>query len=337
MNSDSLPENQKVVLLSYPKGTPTVECMAVETEATRPPGDAEIVVRNECVSIDAWIATTLSEGWLHEFMALGGTVTALGVGHVIASNCEGFEVGDAVTGPLGAQTHATLAGGDCQKVDESIAPLSAYLGLLSMTTGLTAYFGIRDVGAVKAGETVVVSAAAGAVGTVVGQMAKIEGARVIGIAGGSAKCKFLTDEVGFDEAIDYKGESIDERLKVLAPEGIDVFFDNVGGEMLDEVLEHIRERARVVICGAISQYGDNSNVYGPKKYLRLAERYARMEGFTVFHFMDRYPEAYANISQWMAEGKIYMPEQIEEGIESFPRALSMLFSGGNTGKLLVKF
>lgn len=267
-DSANLPENQKIVLLEYPEGVPTAACMGVETEPTRAPDAGEVVIKNDSVSIDAWIATTMSKGWLHEFMPLGGTVAALGVGHVIASNFDGLAVGDAVTGPVGAQTYTTLGGEAFQKVDESIAPLSAYLGLLSMTTGLTAYFGILDVGDVKEGETVVVSAAAGAVGTVVGQIAKIKGARVIGIAGGPAKCKFLTEKVGFDEAIDYKGESIDERLKALAPDGIDVFFDNVGGEMLDEVLEHIRERARVVICGAISQYDDNNNIHGPKKYLR---------------------------------------------------------------------
>lgn len=330
-------ENQKIVLLNYPESLPQPENFALETEPAREPGAGEILVAAEYLSIDAWIATTLSPGWLHEYMDLGGTISCMGVGYVVTSNCEGFAEGDAVFGPLGAQTHTTIAGAACQQLDTAIAPISAYLGLLSVTTGLTAFFGVREVCQIKPGDTVVVSAAAGAVGSVVGQIARIEGAgKVIGIAGGPDKCRFLTEDIGFDAAIDYKGDNVEERLKEIAPEGVDVFFDNVGGEILDAVLENISERARVVICGAISQYGDNANIYGPKKYLRLAERNARLEGFTVFPYADRYPEAMAEIGQWMADGKIKIQEQMEEGIESFPRALSMLFTGGNTGKLLVK-
>lgn len=330
-------ENSKIVLRSYPTALPTANDLGLDIEEARAPVEGEIQVAVDAVSIDAWIGTTLSPGWFHEMIPLGSTVPALGVGKVVASNSAAFAVGDTVFGAVGAQTISTLSDQSCSKVDASKVPLSSYLGLLSPTTGFTAYFGIREVGHIKEGDIVLVSAAAGAVGSTAGQMARIEGAKtVIGIAGGADKCRFLVEKAGFDAAIDYKNQSVDERLKELAPHGIDVFFDNVGGEMLDTVLSHIRDRARVVICGAISQYADNNKVYGPRRYLRLAERYARMEGFTAFHFEDRYAEAAADIAQWMLDGKISLHEQVENGIESFPRALEMLFNGGNTGKLIVK-
>lgn len=329
-------KNKKVVLDRYPEALPVADVMSVQEEEARVPGDGEIQVAVDYLSIDAWIGTTLSPGWLHTLIPEGATVPALGVGKVLASGSLDFQEGDAVFGPFAAQTVATVPAEGCSVVDTSIAGLSDYLGLLSVTTGLTALFGIRDIGQVKEGDTVVVSAAAGAVGSVAGQMARALGAgKVIGIAGGPEKCAFLTDELGFDAAIDYKSEDVEQRVGELAPEGVSVFFDNVGGEMLDAVLEHIQERARVVICGAISQYADNNDVHGPKRYLRLAERYARMEGYTAFHFADRYAEGMKDIAAWMGEGKLKMREQVEEGIESFPRALEMLFTGGNTGKLLV--
>jgi NADPH-dependent curcumin reductase CurA len=240
-------------------------------------------------------------------------------------------------GPLCAQTIATLPDIMLQPIDEKRAPITAYLGVLGMTTGLTAYFGIREVGHVKPGETVVVSAAAGAVGSLAGQIARLDGARVIGIAGGPDKCRHLTKELGFDAAVDYKGEDVDARLRELAPEGIDVYFDNVGGEMLDIVLDQIREQARVVICGAISQYhGDMSKgVRGPNLYLRLAERHARMEGYAVSHFAAQFGPAEAQLAEWLASGALRLPEQVEHGIENFGATLQMLFDGGNTGKLLL--
>lgn len=330
-------ENRKIVLRTYPSHLPTVNDLALETEEAAPPAEGQIQVEVDSVSIDAWIGTTMSPGWGHQMIPLEATVPALGVGRVMASGSADFAVGDPVFGALGAQSIATLDAAGCSKVDDSQVPLSTYLGLLSSTTGLTSYFGVKDVCQIKAGDTVVVSAAAGAVGSVAGQMARIEGAgKVIGIAGGREKCRFIVDEMGFDAAIDYKNESVDERLRELAPEGVNVFFDNVGGEMLDTVLDHIAQRSRVAICGAISQYADNDTVYGPSRYLRLAERYSRMEGFTVMHFADRYEEGLAEVTQWILDGKIKLAEQIEEGLESFPRAIEMLFKGGNTGKLIVK-
>ncbi len=331
------PINRKVILKERREGAPTQDQFAVEEEDAREPGEGEILVATDTISIDAFIRTSLND-WsgFHGQVPVGGTITALGVGRVVESKAEGFAVGDAVTGPTLAQTYATMPGSAFQKVDASNVPLSAYLGLLGLTTGLTAYFGMRHVGLVKKGETVVVSGAAGAVGSVAAQIAKLDGGRVIGIAGGPAKIKYLTDTINIDAGIDYKGEDIDARLKELAPEGVDVFFDNVGGEQLDIVLDNIRDRARVVICGAISQYGNQQDVRGPKLYLRLAERYARMEGFTVMHFADRFSEAYAQLGEWLGAGKLKLPEQVEEGIEAFPAALEKMFAGGHVGKLLVK-
>jgi hypothetical protein len=240
-------------------------------------------------------------------------------------------------GPLGTQTVATLPAALLQAVDAQRAPITAYLGALGKMAGLTAYFGIREVGHVKRGDTVVVSAAAGAVGALAGQIARLDGGRVIGIAGGPDKCRALTEALGFDAAIDYKGEDVDARLRTLAPDGIDVYFDNVGGPLLDVVLDQIRERARVVICGAISQYqGDMSKgVRGPSLYLRLAERNARMEGYAVNHFMPQFREAEHQLAEWLGAGRLKLPEQVESGLENFGATLRMLFEGGNTGKLLL--
>ncbi len=330
------PTNRKVVLASYVKGLVGPEHFRIEEEVAAPPAEGQVLVETDYLSIDAFIRTSLNpvEGF-HQQVGIGGPVIALGVGRVIESNALGLAVGDLVTGGFGAQTHPVLPAAGLQKVDPAVPP-SAWLGALGLTTGVTAYFGIRDVAQVKAGDTVVVSGAAGAVGTMACQLAKIDGARVIGIAGGPEKAAFLTGTLGLDAAIDYKNEDVAARLKELAPSGIDVFFDNVGGAILDAALENIAERGRVAICGAISQYNDQENVQGPSRYLKLAERYARMEGYTVLHFADRFPEAYAQLGQWLAEGRLTTHEQVEHGIEAFPGALRQLFLGGNTGKMLVK-
>ncbi len=330
------PINRKVVLTQFVTGMVGPEHFRIEEEPARAPEAGELLIKADTLSIDAFIRTSLNavEG-LHQQVPVGAAIVALGVGRVIESNAPGFEVGDAVSGPLMAQTYATMPAAMMQKIDDAL-PLSTYLGALGLTTGVTAYMGMRYVGEVKAGETVLVSAAAGAVGSIAAQIAKILGAKVIGLAGGPAKCAILTGTLGLDGAIDYKNEDVAARLKALAPEGIDVYFDNVGGELLDIALDNIRERGRVVICGATSQYNDHDHVRGPGLYLRLAERYARMEGFTVMHFADRYGEAGAQLGQWLAEGKLKMPEQVEHGIDAFPAALRKLFEGGNTGKMLVK-
>ncbi len=331
------PINRKIVLVEHVTGQVEPRHFRLEEEEAKAPEDGEVLIAVDTISIDAFIRTSLND-WegLHTQTPIGGVVGTLNVGRVVESNSDDLAVGDAVTGGLGSQTYATVPAAAVQKIDDSL-PLSTYLGALGLTTGLTAYFGMLNVGQVKEGDTVLVSGAAGAVGSVAGQIAKIAGAgKVIGIAGGKEKCDFLTGTLGFDGAIDYKNEDVDARLKELAPDGIDVFFDNVGGEILDVALDNIRERGRVAICGAISQYNDHLNVKGPSLYLRLAERYARMEGFTVMHFMDQYPKAYADLSEWLKDGKLKVVEHVEEGIESFPTALQKLFTGGHMGKMLVK-
>lgn len=328
--------NRRIVLEHRPVGRPKVSDFALEESNLLPLGPDQVTVEVSHLSVDAFIRTTLEEGSFHGTTPLGAPVVALGVGKVIDSTSEALAVGDWVTGPLMAQTHAQLPAAMLQKIDASRVPPSVYLGLLGMTTGLTAYFGLLEVAGVNRGDTVVVSGAAGAVGSVACQLASIHGARVIGIAGGAEKCAYLTESLGADAAIDYKHEDVAARLDALAPDGVDVYFDNVGGELLDLVLDRLRTGARVSICGAISQYDDMSDVRGPKLYLRLAERNACMRGFTVDHFADRFGEATAKLAGWIADGSLKLAEHVEEGIERFPAALILLMSGGHTGKLLVK-
>jgi NADPH-dependent curcumin reductase CurA len=210
-----------------------------------------------------------------------------------------------------------------------------FLGPLGMT-GLTAYFGLLDVGKPQPGETIVVSAAAGAVGSVVGQIGKILGCRVVGIAGGPDQCRWITEELGFDAAIDYKNEDVGKRLKETCPEGIDVYFDNVGGAILDAALARLRRGARVVVCGAISQYNATEPVPGPANYLSLLVNRARMEGFVIFDYRKRYPEALAQLGAWLAAGKIRSRDEIVDGLENAPAALTRLFDGTKRGKLIVR-
>jgi NADPH-dependent curcumin reductase CurA len=214
-------------------------------------------------------------------------------------------------------------------------PLTAALSVLGIT-GMTAYFGLLDVGQPKAGETVVVSGAAGATGSVVGQIAKIKGCHVVGIAGGPQKCKWVTNDLGFDACIDYKSENVGARLKQLCPKGIDVYFDNVGGDILDAVLAHIRLHARIVLCGAISMYNSTDLPPGPKNYISLVIHRGRMEGFIITDFLPRFPEAFMQISQWIGEGKIKYAVDVVQGLENATSAINRLFTGANTGKLLVQ-
>lgn len=329
-------ENTRVILKRRPVGEATSDCFAVESEilGALPPGKLRVGV--EYISVDAGTRTMLRGEGFHMQVGIGEPILAGGVGRILESNVEGWEPGQAVRGGLCAQTIATVSPEQLEKIEETHLPLSAWLGVLGGSTGVTAWIGVRRVAKPGPGEVFVVSAAAGAVGSIAGQIAKRDGARVIGIAGGQRKTDYLTNELGFDAAIDYKSEDMGARLKELAPEGVNVFFDNVGGAVLDAVLDNIAMRSRVVICGAVSQYDDMDNVSGPSMYLRLAERQSIMEGFAYFHFPESIPEATRELKDWAMEGSISMPEEILDGIDRYPDALQFMFQGGNLGKLLVK-
>ena len=330
--------NRRVFIKQYREGMPRPEDFGIEdcTIAEVPAG--HVVVKVDTLSMDAWIRTTLTPGSFHATAGLGSTIRALGVGQVVESASGAFSVGDWVFGLLSAQTHALLPDAGLTKLDlsNSLQPRD-FVGPLGVTTGLTAWVGLIAVADVQAGDVVLVSGAAGGVGSMVVQLAKARGAKVIGLAGGPEKCRFLTETLGADVAIDYKNAQVAADLAKAAPGGIDVFFDNVGGELLDIALDHLAPAgARVAICGAISQYGDLNDVRGPKLYLRLAERNAMMKGFVVSHYAARYPEATAEIAGLMREGKITLPEHVVEGIDHFAEALFVLFAGGHTGNLLVR-
>ena len=261
---------------------------------------------------------------------------AHGVGRITESQHPDYQVGDIVAGSFGASEYGVSDGTDVTRVDESIAPLPTWLGALGFP-GVTAYFGLLDVGKLKDGDTVVVSGAAGAVGSLVGQIAKLHGCKVIGIAGGPEKCAWLTEDLGFDVAIDYKNESVYKALKSNAPDGIDVYFDNVGGEILDAALSRLRLGARVVICGAIAGYNATEPQPGPAHYLSLLVNRATMAGFVVFDYLDRYAEAQEQIGKWIKSGELTAREHVVDGgIDAFGDSLNLLFAGANTGKLVLK-
>ena len=295
-------------------------------------GEGEVAVRLDWLSVDPGMT-----GWVTNKRSYmppvrpGGVMRAFGVGEVVESRFEGLQPGDWVTGFTGMQTDAVLRGKHLRRIDTALAPPNHYLSGLGMT-GYTGYFGMSDIGRPKPGQTVVVSAAAGAVGSVAAQVAKLAGARVVGIAGGPVKCAYLTDTLGLDGAIDYKGEDVGAALDRACPDGIDVYFDNVGGDILDAVLSRITYRAMLVICGAISQYADWHAQNGPRNYTALITQSATMRGFTMKDYMHRIPEAV----EALAAGDIVFREHVVEGIEAFPDAFDMLFTGGNHGKLLIK-
>ena len=328
--------SRKVVLTQRPDGEPAESDFALVDAEIKLLEDGEVLLKVEHLSIDAFIRTMLDDrDGHHGKVDLEAPVMALGVGRVIDSRSSELQQGDAVFGPMGAQTHVVWPAAMLRKLDESNVPARTYLGALGMTTGLTAYAGMICVAQVKAEETVVVSAAAGAVGSMACQIAKIAGAKVIGIAGGAEKCDFLRKEIGCHDAVDYKSGNLVENLRELCPEGINVFFDNVGGDVLDAALDNIAKCARVVICGAISQYNDMTKVTGPSLYLRIPERNASMLGFTVDHYAEQFPTMEADIADWIQRGELSLPEQIEDGIENFPGALIKLMTGGHKGKLLI--
>jgi NADPH-dependent curcumin reductase CurA len=317
-------------------GLPDDGIWSVVDEPLPTAGDDELLVEVLYLSVDPAMRAWLNEGRSYvPPVELGEVMRAGGVGRVVSSNNAGFAEGDHVTGLFGVQEFAVSDGRGLVKVDPALAPLPRYLGALG-TSGLTAYFGLLDVGDLREGSTVVVSGAAGSVGTVAVQIAKLKGCRVVGIAGGAEKCAYLVDELGIDAAIDYKSEDVRAALREHCPDRIDLFFDNVGGEILEAALSRLARGARVVLCGAISQYNASEGLRGPANYMNLLVNRARMEGFVIFDFADRYGEAAQELAGWIADGRLKAREDVVEGgVDAFPEALRMLFRGDNTGKLVL--
>ncbi|MBC7623047.1 MAG: NADP-dependent oxidoreductase [Aeromicrobium sp.] len=328
--------NQTVRLITRPVGEPNRSNFAFADEPLPALMEGQLLVKNLYLSLDPAMRGWMNEGKSYiEPVALGDVMRAGGIGQVVESNNAKFAFGDYVSGMANVQSYCVTDGRGWVKVDPSLAPLTTYLNVLGMP-GMTAYFGLLESGQPKPGETVVVSGAAGAVGATVGQVAKIKGCRVVGIAGGAEKCRIVVEELGFDACIDYKNEDVRLGLKRECPNGIDVYFDNVGGEILDTVLTRINLRARIVICGAISQYNNTTPVKGPSNYLSLLVNRARMEGIVVFDYAPRYKEGAMELGGWLKDGRMKSKEHIEEGIDRFPEVLMKLFKGENFGKLVLK-
>tara|TARA_R110002073_G_scaffold268925_4_gene432098 strand:+ start:3040 stop:4047 length:1008 start_codon:yes stop_codon:yes gene_type:complete len=327
--------NHRLLLKSRPDGIAGPEHFQKDVQPVQMPGPGELLLESVYISIDPAMRVWISEnpGYVPP-VEIGTPMRAGGIGRVLVSEDPGFQPGDFVNARLGWQTHPTVKAADTQKLDLSVGSPKDWIGPLG-TTALTAYFGLFDVGAAKAGETVLISAAAGGVGQMVAQMAKIKGCRVVGIAGGPEKCRYLTETLGIDAAIDYKAGKLVNAYKAAMPEGCDVFFDNVGGEQLDLALGALRERGRVAICGRISQTAA-TELYGVKNLGMLIGKRARIEGFIVFDFNARYPEARAWIAEQLKAGKIQQRMHVLEGLSKAPEGLGMLFRGENQGKLLVQ-
>jgi NADPH-dependent curcumin reductase CurA len=328
--------NHKFELAARPVGMPKRSDWKYVEEPVRDPSEGELLVKVLYISLDPAM-----RGWMNEArsyiapVGIGEVMRALALGRILASRNSMFAVGDYVYGPLGVQEFALTNGSGITKVDAAAAPLPLYLSTLGMP-GMTAYFGLLEVGQAKPGETVVVSGAAGAVGTVVGQIANIKGCHVVGIAGGAQKCDYVVKSLGFDAAIDYKAEDVRKALQKHCPKGIHVYFDNVGGDILDVVLTQIARGARIVICGAISQYNNMTPIKGPSNYLSLLVNRASMRGFLVSDYASRYGEAAREMAGWLAAGKLKSREDIVEGLETFPETFLKLFKGENIGKLVLK-
>jgi NADPH-dependent curcumin reductase len=329
--------NHQVRLAARPVGLPKASDWDHTEEPVAEPGDGEVLVKVLYLSLDPAM-----RGWMNDArsymppVGIGEVMRAGGAGQVTASRHPGFAEGDFVTGVTGVQEYAVAPGDGLIKVDTSLAPLPVYLGALGMP-GLTAYFGLLDIGSAQEDETVVVSGAAGAVGSVVGQIAHLKGCRAVGIAGGEEKCRHVVEDLGFDAAVDYKAGNVAKSLRQHCPDGIDVYFDNVGGDILDAALAQLRRHARVVLCGAISQYNATEGMRGPSNYMSLLVNRATMTGFLVFDFADRYAEAMQEMGRWMAAGTLTSFEDVAGGgVAQFPDTLLRLFRGENTGKQVLE-
>jgi NADPH-dependent curcumin reductase CurA len=332
--------NDQFRLAARPSGLPKNSDWAFTSTDLAPLADGEIRIKTLYLSLDPAMRGWMNEGKSYiRPVAIDEVMRAGGVGVVVASQSPRFAVGDMVAGGTGVQRYWQGQADDktaaFTRIDPALAPLETWLNTLGMP-GLTAYFGLLEVGKPQAGDTVVVSGAAGAVGQTVGQIARKLGCRVVGIAGGKDKCDFVVNELGFDACIDYKNGNVRDGLKAYCPNGVDVYFDNVGGDILDTVLTRINMKARIVICGAISQYNNTTPVKGPSNYLALLVNRARMEGMVVFDYAPRYKEGVAQMAAWLQDGSIKSRTDVVDGLENFPSALLMLFEGKNFGKLVLK-
>ena len=333
--------NHQVRLAARPVGLPTRNDWSFTTEPVAEPAPGGVLIKTLALSLDPAM-----RGWMNEGksyippVGLGEVMRAGGIGVVLASKNDAFPVGVQVSAGLGVQEYCSIAGADIKrnglfKIDTRLGTPNQWLNVLGMP-GMTGYFGLMDVGQPQPGETVVVSGAAGAVGQTVGQLARIKGCRAVGIAGGKAKCDWVVNELGFDACIDYKAPDLRDALKAACPKGVDVYFDNVGGDILDLVLARINRKARIIICGAISQYNNTTPVQGPKNYLSLLVNRARMEGIVVFDYTDRFPLAVAEMSGYLRDGRMKSREDVVTGLQTFPESLLKLFSGQNFGKLVLQ-
>jgi NADPH-dependent curcumin reductase len=336
--------NHQVRLAARPVGLPRRTDWQFTEAPVAEPAEGGVLVKTLALSLDPAMRGWMNEGKSYIApVGLGEVMRAGGIGVVVASKNPAFAAGEHVTCSTGVQEYALIAADQIKrsglaKIDLRLGSVSQWLNVLGMP-GMTGYFGLMDVGRPQAGETLVVSGAAGAVGQTVGQLGKIKGCRVVGIAGGAAKCEWVVKELGFDACIDYKsgGASVRDGLKQHCPTGVDIYFDNVGGEILDTLLTRINRKARIVICGAISQYNNTTAVQGPKNYLSLLVNRARMEGIVVFDYADRYPQAIAEIAGYLKDGRMKSKEDVVEGgVAAFPEALPKLFSGENFGKLVLQ-
>lgn len=327
--------NKVLRLKKRPIGFPDEDTWELSEEILPSLNEGEILIENNYISLDPAM-----RGWMNETRSyiepvkIGDVMRAGSIGKVIESNNPKFSEGDVVSGGSGVQQYSINDGKGFFKIYPGKLDLPVFIGTLGMP-GMTAYFGILEVGKIKEGDTVLVSAAAGAVGSIVGQIAKIKGCKVVGIAGGKEKCDYVVNELGFDGCIDYKNESVKRGIKKECPNGIDVYFDNVGGDILDSALIFINKYARIVICGAISQYNETS-AKGPDNYLSLLVNRGTMTGMVVFDYVKKYPIAVEEMSNWILEGKLKSKEDIYDGIENFYEIFKKLFNGDKKGKLILK-
>ena len=333
-------ENRRIVLASRPQGKPTVDNFRLETVAVPAVGDGEVLLQTEFLSLDPYMRGRMNAGKSYApGVDLGAVMVGGTVSRVVESRNSAFEKGDLVTAYAGWQDYAISDGRDLMKLDPRIPNPSYALGVLGMP-GLTAYVGLLDIGQPKPGDTVVLAAATGAVGSVVGQIAKLKGCRVVGIAGGAKKCEYAVEELGYDACVSHYDEDMAEQLAAACPQGIDVYFENVGGSSWEAVMPLLNNFARIPVCGLIAHYNQTELPPGPDRMSQLQgmilQRSLKMQGFIVSNYQDRIPAFVADMSDWLAQGKVKYREDLVEGLSNAPEAFLGLFSGNNFGKLVVK-